>query len=32
MNKFGLIMGILPVVVYIAGAYYSHKRNKKDNV
>jgi hypothetical protein len=30
MNKFGLIMAILPVVVYIAGAWYSHQRNKKD--
>ena len=32
MNGFGLIMGILPVVMYIAGAWYSHKQNKKDNV
>ena len=32
MNKFGLIMGILPVIVYIAGWWYSYKQNKKDNV
>ena len=33
MNRFGLIMAILPLVLYIAGGIYSYKENKrKDNV
>jgi hypothetical protein len=29
MDKIGLIGGILPLILYIAGGYYSHKQNKK---
>jgi hypothetical protein len=29
MNKFGLIMAIIPLILYIAGGWYSHKQNKR---
>ena len=29
MDTIGLIGGILPLVLYIAGGYYSHQRNKR---
>jgi hypothetical protein len=29
MDTIGLIAGILPLVLYIAGGVYSHKQNKK---
>jgi hypothetical protein len=29
MDKIGLIAGILPLILYIAGGYYSHQRNKR---
>jgi hypothetical protein len=29
MDKFGLVMGIVPLILYIAGGVYSHKQNKK---
>lgn len=29
MNTIGLILGILPVIGYIAGGYYSYKQNKR---
>jgi hypothetical protein len=30
MNSIGLIAGIVPLIMYIVGAWYSHKQNKKD--
>jgi hypothetical protein len=30
MDTIGLIGGILPLVMYIAGGIYSHKQNKRD--
>jgi hypothetical protein len=30
MDKIGLVMAIVPLIFYIAGAWYSHKQNKKD--
>ena len=29
MDKFGLIMAIVPLIFYIAGGWYSHKQNKR---
>lgn len=29
MDKIGLVMAIVPLVLYIAGGIYSHKQNKK---
>jgi hypothetical protein len=29
MDKIGLIAGIVPLIMYIIGGYYSHQRNKK---
>jgi hypothetical protein len=29
MNTFGVIMAIVPLILYIAGGVYSHRENKK---
>jgi hypothetical protein len=29
MDKFGLVMAIVPLILYIAGGIYSHKQNKR---